>query len=113
MWLARSGTGESRARVEVALVAAFDALYARGDAAAAGILLEELGPGIREASGSVNAALAYVYWWQARGAGEPGGEGLMTKAKEAWRKAKDLRLDPSALGGSLFAPAFVAEMSGL
>lgn len=111
--LARFAREYPRARAELALRGAFSALYKRNDAAAAESLLDDLGPAVADASPSIGYALSYVYWWQAREAGPGQGEALMEKARQAFRSAREQRMDPSSLGGSLFAPAFVAEMSGI
>jgi hypothetical protein len=111
--LARFAREYPRARLEVALVSAFDTLYTGDDAVGAARILEDLGPGFKAGSAALNYALSYVYWWQARAASEDEQEGLIQKARQAFQAAKDLRLDISGLGASPFAPAFVTDMSGL
>jgi hypothetical protein len=109
--LARFAREGPRARIEAALASAFEALHSRGDAAAAVRALEDLGPGLRSASAALNLALAYAYWWRARGSAGADREPLIQKAREAYQAGRGLDLDPAPLAGTLFAPAFVAEMS--
>jgi len=61
--LARFAREGPRARIEVALLTAFDFLYARNDPASAAKTLEDLGPALRAQSAALNFGLSYVYWW--------------------------------------------------
>jgi len=109
--LARFAREYPRARLEIALAAAFAALYDRGDAAGAAKTLEDLGPGVRAASASLNYSLSYFYWWQGQSAREGDRDGLMARAKAAYDAGKALRVDLAGMGAGLFAPTFVEEMS--
>ncbi|MBI3448565.1 MAG: hypothetical protein HY049_06595 [Acidobacteria bacterium] len=109
--LARFAREYPRARLEIALASAFASLYDRGDAAAAVKTLEDLGPGLRTASASLNYSLSYFYWWQGQSASQGDRDGLMARAKAAYDAGKALRVDLAGMGAALFAPTFVEEMS--
>jgi len=109
--LARFAKEFPRARLELAMVTAFEALYDRDDPEAAAKVLEGLGPGIRAGSAALNYALSYCYWWQGRGAASAEREGLFEKARKAYDDGKAFNVDLASLGAPLFAPAFVQEMT--
>lgn len=100
-----------RARLEMALATAFSSLYDKGDAASAAKTLEDLGPGVRSGSAALNYSLSYFYWWQGQAASSADKEAFMARAREAYDSGKSLHVDLAALGASLFAPAYVEEMS--
>lgn len=110
--LARFAREYPRARLEIALVESFSRLYENDDAAGAAKVLEDLGPGLRAGSAALNYALSYCYWWQDRANGEGGQGDLMQKARAAYEDGRALRVELASLGASLFAPAFVTEMTG-
>jgi hypothetical protein len=109
--LARFAKEYPRARLELALVSAFDSLYKKDDPIAAVNVLEALGPGLRAGSAALNYSLAYCYWWQGRADNGSGRESLMQKAGKAFADGKALKVNLASLGAALFAPAFVEEMS--
>lgn len=109
--LARFAKEYPRARLELALVNAFESLYDKDDPAAAARTLEDVGPGIRAGSAALNYTLSYCYWWQGRGASPSDRESLLEKARKAFEDGKALNVDLASLGAPLFAPAFVQEMT--
>jgi hypothetical protein len=109
--LARFAREYPRARLEISLASAFSTLYEKGDAAGAAKTLEQLGPGLRASSAALNYSLSYVYWWQGQSASSGDREAFIGKAKEAWDAGAKMRVDVASLGGPLFAPAFIEEMS--
>jgi len=109
--LARFAKEFPRARVELALVTAFDSLYGKDDPAAAAGALEDLGPGIRAGSAALSYTLSYCYWWQGQGAAASNRQEYLDKARKAFDEGKALNVDLASLGAPLFAPEFVQEMT--